>query len=112
MGGPPKRILTAVVSRPIGFEDPHMVYIDNAVGTYFRPETGGLTLIGARCDDWDIDPDQFNEAIEQNAAVEAPARAAQRLPALAEGGLARGWAGTDGYREDGNARRDRAPGVQ
>src|SRR5216683_2272917 len=53
----PKAIDTVAVSRPAELRDPHLVYIDNVLGNYFRPEAGGLTLVGVPCQEWDIDPD-------------------------------------------------------
>src|SRR5216117_3198149 len=53
----PKAIDTVAVSRPPELAKGHMVFIDNVQGNYFRPEGGGLTLVGVPCQEWDIDPD-------------------------------------------------------
>ena len=42
----PKAIDTVAVARPPELARGHMVFIDNAQGSYFRPEAGGLTLVG------------------------------------------------------------------
>src|SRR5215475_10566955 len=52
----PKAIDTVAVHRPAELPT-HMVFIDNVAGNYFRPEAGGLTLVGVPCQEWDIDPD-------------------------------------------------------
>ena len=53
----PKAIDTAVVTRPPELADPHMVFIDNVQGSYFRPESRDLTIVGVPCQEWDVDPD-------------------------------------------------------
>ena len=40
----PKAIDTVAVTRPPELRNPHMIFIDNVLGNYFRPEGGGLTL--------------------------------------------------------------------
>src|SRR5262249_9931064 len=52
----PKAIDPVAVARPAELPG-HMVFIDNVAGNYFRPEAGGLTLVGVPCQEWDIDPD-------------------------------------------------------
>jgi len=64
----PKAIDTVAVSRPAELRDPHMVYIDNVLGNYFRPEAGGLTLVGIPCQEWDIDPDTLGTGLPPGAA--------------------------------------------
>src|SRR5947208_1901328 len=52
-----KGIDTVVVTRPAELTKPHVIFIDNVQGSYFRPESGILTIVGVPCQDWDLDPD-------------------------------------------------------
>ena len=52
-----KGIDTVVVTRPPELATPHVVFIDNIQGSYFRPESGTLTIVGVPCQAWDLDPD-------------------------------------------------------
>ena len=59
----PKAIDTVAVTRPPELGKGHMVFIDNVQGNYFRPEGGGLTLVGVPCQEWDIDPDTLGTGL-------------------------------------------------
>ena len=50
-----KGIDTVVVTRPAELTKPHAIFIDNVQGSYFRPESGILTIVGVPCQDWDLD---------------------------------------------------------
>src|SRR4029453_7343015 len=41
-----KALDTVQVERPAALADPHMAFIDNVQGSYFRPETGIRTIVG------------------------------------------------------------------
>src|SRR2546427_8944052 len=41
-----KGIDTGVVTRPAELARPHVIFIDNVQGSYFRPESGILTIVG------------------------------------------------------------------
>src|SRR5438128_3599679 len=45
------------VTRPRALSEPHVIFIDNVLGTYFRPESGIRTIVGVPCQEWDLDPD-------------------------------------------------------
>ncbi|MFI7610493.1 NAD(P)/FAD-dependent oxidoreductase [Nonomuraea terrae] len=67
--------------------------IDSVTGTYFRPEGGGLLLgefVGPRDG---IDPDDFPQNPGEPSVMAMVERAAHRIPALAEAGIARGVTG-------------------
>ena len=85
-----KGLDTVQVTRPAALTDPHMIFIDNVQGSYFRPESGIRTIVGVPCQEWDLDPD--------GPAVLAPGAAAvgaqiltHRIPALEGATLARGY---------------------
>src|SRR5262249_9725709 len=52
-----KGLDTVQVTRPATLADPHMVFIDNVQGSYFRPESGIRTIVGVPCQEWDLDHD-------------------------------------------------------
>ena len=105
-----KALDTVQVERPAALADPHMVFIDNVQGSYFRPESGIRTIVGVPCQEWDLDPD--------GPAVLAPGAAAvgaqiltHRIPALEGATLARGYRAFDCYSRDRHAILGRVDGI-
>jgi len=107
----PKAIDTVAVSRPAELRDPHMVFIDNVQGNYFRPEAGGLTLVGVPCQEWDIDPDTLATGLPERAAGIGAGLLTHRIPAMERATLARGYRAFDGYSPDRHAILGRVDGV-
>jgi glycine/D-amino acid oxidase-like deaminating enzyme len=107
----PKAIDTVAVSRPAELCDPHMVFIDNVQGNYFRPEAGGLTLVGVPCQEWDIDPDTLATGLPERAAGIGAGLLTHRIPAMERATLARGYRAFDGYSPDRHAILGRVDGV-
>src|SRR5439155_112928 len=101
---------TVAVSPPAELTRPHVIFIDNVQGSYFRPESGILTIVGVPCQDWDLDPDG-----PLSLPAEAPAAGAQiltrRLPAMEGATLARGYRAFDCYSRDRHAILGRVDGV-
>ena len=106
----PKALDTVLVTRPPELADPHLIFIDNAQGTYLRPESGILTLVGVPSQAWDLDPDG-----PMSLPAEAPATGAHllthRIPAMEKATLARGYRAVDGYSRDRHAILGRVEGV-
>jgi sarcosine oxidase subunit beta len=106
----PKGIDTVLVTRPPELARPHLIFIDNVLGTYLRPESGILTLVGVPCQEWDLDPDG-----PASLPPEAPAVGAQllthRIPAMERATLARGYRAFDGYSRDRHAILGRVDGI-
>src|SRR2546427_491696 len=104
-----KGIDTVVVTRPAELARPHVIFIDNVQGSYFRPESGILTIVGVPCQDWDLDPDG-----PLSLPAEAPAVGAQiltrRIPAMEGATLARGYRAFDCYSRDRHAILGRVDG--
>jgi sarcosine oxidase subunit beta len=105
-----KGLDTVQVTRPAALADPHMIFIDNVQGSYFRPESGIRTIVGVPCQEWDLDP--------EGPAVLAPGAAAvgaqiltHRIPALEGATLARGYRAFDCYSRDRHAILGRADGI-
>jgi sarcosine oxidase subunit beta len=107
----PKAIDTVAVSRPAELRDPHMVFIDNVQGNYFRPESGGLTLVGVPCQEWDIDPDTLGTGLPPHAAALGAQLLTHRIPAMERATLARGYRAFDGYSADRHAILGRVDGI-
>jgi glycine/D-amino acid oxidase-like deaminating enzyme len=107
----PKAIDTVAVSRPAELRDPHMVFIDNVLGNYFRPESGGLTLVGVPCQEWDIDPDTLGTGLPPQAAGLGAQLLTHRIPAMERATLARGYRAFDGYSADRHAILGRVDGI-
>jgi len=107
----PKAIDTVAVSRPAALRDPHMVFIDNVLGNYFRPEAGGLTLVGVPCQEWDIDPDTIGTGLPPEATRRGAELLTHRIPAMERATLARGYRAFDGYSRDRHAVLGRVEGI-
>jgi glycine/D-amino acid oxidase-like deaminating enzyme len=107
----PKAIDTVAVARPPALRDPHMVFIDNVQGNYFRPEAGGLTLVGVPCQEWDIDPDTLGTGLPPHAAALGAQLLTHRIPAMERATLARGYRAFDGYSPDRHAILGRVDGI-
>lgn len=109
----PQRAQIAFYDRPAALAQGHMVFIDGALGTYFRPHGQDLTLIGVG--QWQQeappDPDAYNEANDPDYIPAARAKAGQRFLALAQATYARGHAGVYDVSPDSRAILDRAPGI-
>jgi glycine/D-amino acid oxidase-like deaminating enzyme len=106
----PKAIDTVAVMRPADLAA-HMVFIDNVQGNYFRPESGGLTLVGVPCQEWDIDPDTLGTGVPAHAAGLGAQLLTHRIPAMERATLARGYRAFDGYSEDRHAILGRVDGI-
>lgn len=99
----PKAIDTVVVTRPPELKRPHFVFIDNPQGSYFRPESGVLTIVGVPCQEWDIDPDSQALALPGSAPGEGAQILTHRIPAMERATLARGYRAFDCYSHDRHA---------
>jgi sarcosine oxidase subunit beta len=107
----PKAIDTVAVTRPAELRAPHMTVIDNVLGTYLRPEAGGLTLVGVPCQEWDIDPDTLGTGLPPEAAGRGAELLTRRIPVMERATLARGYRAFDGYSRDRHAILGRVAGI-
>lgn len=74
--------------------DGHMVFIDAALGPYFRPYGETETLIGARQRSRPVDsPDSYDEAADAAVIADAKQVLARRIPDMEGARVTRGWAG-------------------
>jgi glycine/D-amino acid oxidase-like deaminating enzyme len=89
------RVQVAFFRRPDGYTGDHPVVADFINAAYFRSETGDLTLVGlidpAEAEAV-VDPDNYGKAIDFDFVGDIGERLVSRLPAIAEGESARGYA--------------------
>jgi glycine/D-amino acid oxidase-like deaminating enzyme len=98
-----KAIHTVLVTRPPELASPHMTVIDVVQGTYFRPESTVLTIVGVPNTHYDIDPDTLGTGLPPHAAGEGARLLTHRVPAMEGATLARGFAAFDLYSADRHA---------
>jgi hypothetical protein len=92
-----------LVQRPAEFAEPHMIFIDHVQGTYFRPESRILTLVGVPCTVWDVDPDTMPTGLPPGAAAEGAQILTDRISAMERATLSRGYRAFDCYSADRHA---------
>jgi len=95
-----KGLDTAVVRRPQELSHPHLTFIDNAQGTYIRPDSDSLTIAGIPCQAWDLDPDHATEGFPPTAPLDAAQILTHRIPAMEGATLHRGYRAFDCYSAD------------
>ena len=106
----PKGIDTVQVERPPVLAEPHVIFIDNVLGTYFRPESRIRTIVGVPCQDWDVDPDA-PMVLSPGASAVGAQMLTHRIPAMEGATLARGYRAVDCYSRDRHAILGRVDGV-
>ncbi len=79
------RVQVSLFRPPPGHEKPYPVFGDFIHASYFRPETGNLTLVGL-IDPTEaeaiIDPDNFNQQLDPDFALESGERLVRRYPVM------------------------------
>jgi sarcosine oxidase, subunit beta len=105
-----KGLDTVQVERPRALTEPHVIFIDNVLGTYFRPESGIRTIVGVPCQEWDLDPDAPMVLAPGAAAIGAQILT-HRIPAMEGATLARGYRAVDCYSRDRHAILGRVDGI-
>lgn len=91
----PCRVQVAFFKRPKGHEAPHPVVADFINATYFRSETGGITLVGLIDPseaDAIVDPDAFKQYLDDDFILEAGERLIRRYPPMELSESAGGYA--------------------
>jgi len=105
----------AIVETPAAVPWPHLIVIDGLHNTYFRPETGRLTLVGASHDNQVISTDRlddYGEGLDPGARYRVLEHLCARVPAMATGGVRKGHAGIYAKTMDGHALLGPAPGLE
>jgi sarcosine oxidase subunit beta len=86
----------SIVTWPDEARRPHPMVYDFVTNIYTRPELGEHILVGGLDaeESHDLaDPDRYKEGVSLDESTDALARVSHRFPALAEGRIARGYAG-------------------
>ena len=100
---------TAFLRRPPDLGPSHPTVIDFTHLMYFRPETGGLTLIGLEDGNpLGVSPDTGGDQAQPNFVDRAVERICRRMPGMERGSLHSAIAGYDGLTPDQRAILDQA----
>ena len=86
----------SIVAWPEAERRPHPMVYDFVTNIYTRPELGEHILVGGLDaeESHDLaDPDRYKEGVSLDESMDALARVGHRFPVLAEGRIARGYAG-------------------
>jgi sarcosine oxidase subunit beta len=108
----PHRIQVTIFRWPAGFRRRHVVVIDAAHGSWFRPEGANATLIGVELGAaHGDDPDAFAEGVDADYVARCRRALAARVPAFADATMRGGWAGMIMMSPDGRPIIDRIPSI-
>ncbi len=89
------RVQVSFFKRPRGEEAPHPVVADFIHASYFRSETGGLTLVGLVDPEEAnavVNPDRYNEGVDTDFILDTGERLIRRYPAMERSDSAGGYA--------------------
>ncbi len=92
----PCRVQVAFFRRPAGQEADHPMVADFAHASYWRPETGGLTLVGLIDPSEQenvVDPDNYNENGDLDFVADVGDRLVRRYPAMEQSASTTSYAG-------------------
>src|SRR5262245_25458760 len=107
----PNRLQVVIFRWPITVGRGHMTFIDAINDSWFRPEAGRGTLIGAEWIASDDSPDSYRETADQAAIESARARLVARFPCMTEAPMRGGWAGMVMMSPDGRPIIDQVAGI-
>ena len=108
----PCRVQVAFFAPPSDGKPAPRVFADFPNVTYFRPETGGLTLVGSVDPaeaNHHADPDHYNERVDFDFVADMGARLAQRFPLMERGESRGGYAAIYDITPDWHPVIDEAP---
>jgi sarcosine oxidase subunit beta len=92
------------IQRPDGFGPSHPTVIDDPNCMYFRPETGGLTLVGLEDGNpLGGSPDGYTDRAQPGFVARAIERICQRIPVMEQASLHSDHGGYDGLTPDQRA---------
>ncbi|HTR02478.1 MAG TPA: FAD-binding oxidoreductase [Thermoanaerobaculia bacterium] len=102
----------AILKDPPGSAGVGPACIDGITTTYFRPEVGGLTLVGDFWGKRGVDPDSFSPSATSDSLAGLVARAVGRVPALEDAAIWRGVTGVYDVSPDFRPLIGQTPGVR
>ena len=95
---------TMFIQRPKEIGPSHPTAIDDANSMYFRPETGGLTLVGLEDNNpLGEDPEGYTDRAQPGFVERAIERICKRIPIMEQGSLHSAHGGYDGISPDQRA---------
>jgi len=95
---------TMYIKRPAEIGPSHPTVIDDANSMYFRPESGGLTLVGLEDDNpLGESPDGYTDRSQSGFVERAIERICKRIPLMEKGALQSSHGGYDGITPDQRA---------
>jgi glycine/D-amino acid oxidase-like deaminating enzyme len=95
---------TMFINRPKELGPSHLTVIDNANSMYFRPETGGLTLVGLEDGNpLGESPDGYTDRAQSGFVERAIERICRRVPIMERASLHSAHGGYDGITTDQRA---------
>lgn len=89
------RVQVAFFRRPPDHQEEHPVIADFVNASYWRPETGGLTLVGLIDPEEEkavVDPDAYNENVDFSFVADVGERLVRRFPPMEKGDNTGGYA--------------------
>lgn len=111
LGLAPNRLQVVIFRWPLDLSRGHMTFIDAINDTWFRPEGGRGTLIGAEWIASEDTPDNYRETVDPGAVPTARERLAARFPIMTEAPMRGGWAGMVMMSPDGRPIIDQLPAI-
>jgi len=106
------RVQVSFFKRPPGHEAAHPVIADFINATYFRSETGGLTLVGLVDPEEAnavVEPDRYDEGVDTDFIIDTGERLITRFPAMERSDSAGGYAALYDITPDWHPIMDEAP---
>jgi sarcosine oxidase subunit beta len=107
----PHRSMVAIFRWPVGWNERHVVVIDNIHHTWLRPEGSRGTLIGLEQPRRDWDPDDFPEGVDSGFVPAVREKLAARFPAFEHATMRGGWSGIYMMSPDSRPIIDQVPQV-
>jgi sarcosine oxidase subunit beta len=101
----------AILRNPKGLPHSGPACIDSILAVYFRPEVGGLTLVGGFYGKRGVDPDEYPQSVSEDSLFSLASGVAKRIPALEDSSLARGITGVYDMSPDSRPLLGEVPGV-
>ena len=107
----PYRIQVSIFRWPEGLTRRHPVVIDAMHRAWLRPEGRACTLIGVELGSDHVDPDKYDEGVDESYVTLCRESLAARFPAFARSTMRGGWAGMIMMSRDGRPIIDQVPSV-
>ena len=110
----PKRLQETIIKSTDDYPKDNPSVIDLHKLVYFKPEPGGLILVGGGITDDNnpVNPDRYKEQADFETVADVTERLAFRMPHMADASFMRGWAGVITVTPDFHPIIGKAPEVE